>query len=103
MRLTDAHGMTPLHAAATWNVQEAAKLLLAAKAPVNAKDEKGNTPLHATLEFAGADSPGSVAVAKMLLAAGADASAKNAAGQTPLELARAKGATAMLEVLGGTH
>lgn len=100
VRVVDDTGGTALHAAAVWNAEGAARALLAAGASVNAVDKEGNTPLHATTSFASTTSTGSVAVARLLLAAGARLTA-NAAGRTPVDLAEAKGATGLADVLRG--
>lgn len=100
VRVVDDTGGTALHAAAVWNAEGAARALLAAGASVDAVDKEGNTPLHATTSFASATSKGSVAVARLLLAAGAKLTA-NAAGKTAVELAEAKGATDLADVLRG--
>lgn len=70
-----------------------ARLLLAAGAPVDVRDEDGLTPLHhAALN-------GYAECAKVLLNAGSDASATNAAGQTALDLAVVGGQTRVADLL----
>lgn len=54
-------------------------LLLKHGAEVNAKDAKGNTPLHLAAVY------GDPEIVSALLTRGADSGAQNAAGQTPLE------------------
>jgi ankyrin repeat protein len=58
-----------------------AKLLLASKADVNAKDDTGGTPLHLAAKYDSRD------VAELLLANGADVDSKNIKGWTPLHVA----------------
>lgn len=75
-------GMMPIHLAATNPDSGALKVLIAAGADVNAKDDEGTTPLHLAA-FAN-----KIEAAKLLLDAGADVNAKTAAGRTPLSMAR---------------
>lgn len=75
-------GMMPIHLAATNSNPGALKVLIAAGANVNAKDDDGRTPLHM------AAYSNRIENAKLLLEAGADVEAKTAAGRTPLSLAR---------------
>ncbi len=58
-----------------------ARLLIAAGAPVDVRDEEGMTPLHYTARNGYAE------CAEVLLKAGADLNATNRAGQTPLRVA----------------
>jgi ankyrin repeat protein len=67
---TDDHGRTSLG-----NHVECVRLLAAAGADVNARDSKGNTPLHVTLLDK---------VAEELLKFGADVNARNDDGETPI-------------------
>ena len=69
--------------------------LLKAVADVNAKDNKGWSPLHVAAAF----NP-SPAVLEVLLKAGADVNAKDKDGETPLHFAAALNpSTAVLEIL----
>lgn len=96
----DQGGSTPLHGAAmgmnrgfselsfggryagpTHNYGGAAELLLKAGARVNARDARGDSPLHFAAVFGYKD------VAELLLAYGADINAENNAGETPLHRA----------------
>ena len=72
---------TPLHIAALYGQKEVAKLLLANKTDVNAKDNYGATPLlWAALQ-------GHEDVAELLLASNADVNAEWKDGMTPLNFA----------------
>jgi ankyrin repeat protein len=75
-------GAAPLHHAATNVDPGPLKVLIAAGADVNARDQEGNTPLHMAAYATRS------ANARLLLEAGADVNAKSAAGRTPLSLAR---------------
>ena len=58
-----------------------AELLVAKKAEVNAKDDKGDTPLHSAAKYDHKD------VAEFLLANKADVNAQNNSGNMPLHAA----------------
>lgn len=73
---------TALHAALAGRQREAARLLLAAGAPVDAPDHGGNTPVHL------AAAVGDEEIVALLDQMGADLDARNAKGQTPYDLAR---------------
>ncbi|MEN6333061.1 MAG: serpin family protein [Phycisphaerales bacterium] len=78
----NGRGKTVLHEAGQFDRVDVARALLAHGADVNAKDEDGDTPLHASLShWSGAG------IAEMLVLAGADVGAKNNEGKTPLHLA----------------
>jgi ankyrin repeat protein len=68
-------------------------LLTAAKADVNGKDERGNTPLMEAARF------GHDEVVRALLVARADARAKNSDGKTALKLAAEGGHTETVQLL----
>ena len=70
-----------IHDAAFWGNIEAVKQHLAEGADVNAKGEKGETPLH------GAAFTGRMEVVELLIENGADVNAKNDEGGTPLDWA----------------
>lgn len=69
---------TALHVAAAAGQRDAARLLLAAGAPLNAPNATGRTPLHEACRWR------SAGVAEALLAAGADLAALDDTGRTPL-------------------
>lgn len=73
-------GYTPLHLAGT---AEVAEVLLKAGAKVNARDEKGWTPLHCAVIFF--DETG---VVEFLLSAGANGKARDKGGKTPFDWAK---------------
>ena len=71
-------GWTPLHAAAEWGFKDAAALLIANGASVNARNNLGDTPLQlATQE-------GHKEVAELLITNGAKVNDRNNHGLTPL-------------------
>lgn len=72
---------TLLHFAAFHDNPEMVKLLIAHKAPLNAKTDSGFTPLHTAAYL------NSISAAKVLLQAGADLNAKDGKGRTPLAVA----------------
>jgi ankyrin repeat protein len=78
----DNAGLTPLHWAVSRGNLEMVKLLLGAKADVNARANDGWTPLH---EAEDED------VAELLLARGAGVNAASSLGKTPLHAAAARG------------
>jgi len=89
--------VTALHAALAGREPAIARLLIAAGADVNARQQGGYTPLHT------AAANGLLALAELLVASGADPQAPNDAGQTPIDLANQAGHLDVAEaLLGGT-
>lgn len=70
--------------------------LLANGADPNAKNGKGQTPLHTAARIGVAE------VAERLIAAGADPNARDSNGKTPIEIASGLGNQAMVALLGQT-
>lgn len=81
--LRNRHGQTALHLTTGHWVPnaETVKLLIAAKADVNARSKTASTPLLEAIRH------GDLDIVKLLVAAGADAEAKDEKGNTPLSLA----------------
>jgi ankyrin repeat protein/beta-lactamase regulating signal transducer with metallopeptidase domain len=71
---------TPLHEAATAGDIEQVKSLLSKGVDINAKNEKGNTPLHLVARYGYRQRD----MAELLIIRGADVNAKNRDGWTPL-------------------
>ncbi len=99
----DDSGARPLHWAAITSHKDAAELLLANKANVNAKDNAGKTPLYVAASqgyggFVGAFE-GREDVAELLITSGADVNAKDDAGETPLSAAADSGFKYVAELL----
>jgi len=81
---TDKALLTPLHMACQQGHLEVARVLLAAGAPVDARDSYGNTPLgKAVFAFQG----GEPELIRLLLDAGADPDRKNNADRSPRDIA----------------
>ncbi len=96
-RSTNAMESTSLHAAVAGQKTDLARLLLAAKADVNARQTGGWTPLH------GAAQSGNRDLVELLIANGADIGARAGNNQSALDLALLKGqqeVAALLEELG---
>jgi hypothetical protein len=72
-------GETPLHRVSRLRKPEAARLLIAAGADVNVRDEEEETPLHLACRY------GQAEIAGILLKAGADAHIRNALDETALD------------------
>jgi ankyrin repeat protein len=86
-------GYTPLHWSARRDDVAVVQLLLANRAPVNAKDINGFRPLHIAAEL------GHTTVAQLLLASGAKVDARSGCGSTPLNWAAMNGQMAIAELL----
>eukprot|EP00435_Cladocopium_sp_Y103_P070859 s202_g36.t1 len=86
-------GETPLHCAADNGRTEVVELLVAAKAPLDAKNEKGWTPLHRAAR------DGHAEVVQLLLKSKAQVDVKKKEGRTPLHLAAANGHTEVVKLL----
>ena len=82
-----------IHQAAKDGNIEAVKQHLADGTDVNAKNDRGRTPLHDAAE------EGQKEIAEMFIAAGADVNAKNNLGGTSLHEAAASGHKEIVEVL----
>ena len=74
-------GSTPLHWAASYSQDAAAKALIEAGADVGATTDQGSTPLH------WAANKNAEGVARLLVAKGADVNARTSKGYTPLHWA----------------
>ena len=73
-------GDKPLQVVIAWGNISAVKLLLDAGAPLNAKNENGNTALHHALEM------GHFEIARCLITAGADQSIRNDGEKLPKDM-----------------
>ena len=89
----NAMKVAPLHSAATSRSHEVVRQLLAADAPVNARQHGGWTALHA------AAANGDIEMIRDLLAHGADIKAANDEGKTANDLAQAKGYADVMKLL----
>ena len=91
---TDAHGISPLHAAVQMGHIEVVKALLAQGADVHATDDEGRTPLHVAVSIGRRD------IAEQLIEAGADVNAVDFDGRTPTGLAAERGHNELAAMLG---
>ena len=92
----DKEGNTPLHNAVKWGKTDTVKQLLESKAPVDAANERGETPLFS------ASLSGSLKyreIVKMLLDGNADVNAANKRGDAPINYAAFFGYTEMVKML----
>ena len=85
--------ITHLHRAASFNYAKVIIWLIGKGANINAKDMRGNTPLHAAVEGKAKEAMFA------LLKEGADRTAKNQNGFTPLGLAEKLGPEELAEIL----
>lgn len=83
----------PLHSAASARNLEAAQLLVARGAPLNARQQGGWVPIHAAAQN------GDRAMVELLLQHGADPTLANETGKTPSDVAREKGHNEIVAVL----
>mmetsp|Transcript_12021 Transcript_12021/g.29586 ORF Transcript_12021/g.29586 Transcript_12021/m.29586 type:complete len:410 (-) Transcript_12021:336-1565(-) len=79
----DEDGWTPLHWAVRYSNVDLVKMLLEAKASVEAKNENGQTPLHLAVD----KYEGNIEIVKLLLKSGANPNARDRAHMTPYEIA----------------
>jgi ankyrin repeat protein len=86
-------GDTPLHTSVASGQKEAAELLLANGAEVDAKNNYGSTPLHYAADYNHRD------LAELLLANNANVDAKDDKGYTPIDIAVVKGHNEVAELL----
>jgi len=96
LHLHGFEGQTPLHSASQSRNPSAAAIvdaLIAARGNLAAKDDKGNTPLHA------AAARGELTTVEMLLRHGANSRAQNKEGRQPAHLAAVRGSASILTVL----
>jgi len=91
----DEEGRTALHFACGYGELSCAKLLVAAKAAVNAVDNNKNTPLHYAAGY------GEEACVQLLLDNGASLTDKNDDDKTALEVATLNEQAKIAKLLGG--
>lgn len=85
----------PLHAAVGGRSADAVRMLVEAGAPIDAKQQKGFTPLHAAVH------QGNVELTTYLLAHGADPKLQNDEGKSAIGLAAEADNSAILKLLKG--
>ncbi len=85
--------VAPLHAALAGPEHDIARLLVAAGADVNARQQDGVTPLHAAAQN------GELALVRLLLESGADPGAADDRGRTAVDFAREHGHAEIVELL----
>jgi ankyrin repeat protein len=78
-------GVQPLHSAAAGRHTEVCRLLVAAGADVDARQQEDYTPLHEAAQH------GDPELVELFLSAGADPTARLTNGQTPADTAEASG------------
>ena len=92
------NGWTSLHLAADNGTSDTLRLLIGAKANVNAQTGPGSSPEGATPLFFAAKH-GYVEIAKMLIEAGAEVNLANSHGKTPMNAAEKHGVKEMIDLL----
>jgi ankyrin repeat protein len=90
---TNPMKVAPLHAALAARQSGIVRMLVAAGADVNAKQQQGWTPLHAAAQNGDAE------MVKLLLDYGADRNARSDSGQRAMDLALIGGHAAVVELL----
>jgi ankyrin repeat protein len=95
-QVDSGRGERPLHTAARMGGKEIVELLVGAGAKLDARDSRGNTPLHCA---AGALSPNASAITELLISKGADVNAKSSSDETPLHRASWAGHAAVVKAL----
>ncbi len=88
---------TPLHVAASQAQPEAARILIAHGAAVDARTMNGSTPLHFAAFKGG--KPGHLLAARVLIEHGADVNARTDNGATPLSMALSRGNSEIVKLL----
>jgi ankyrin repeat protein len=89
-------GMSALHQACFWGLDDAVAILLGRGADPNARDKNGKTPL---MYLPGRSTARSIRITEMMLAHGADPNAVDAKGRTLVEQMRAKHLLDEIELL----
>jgi ankyrin repeat protein len=89
----------PVYDAAWIGNPELVACLIGQGAQVDARDEKGWTPLHTVVDYPDSTGPKYRRVVECLLAAGADVDARAENGETPLKLAMKNEYTRLADLL----
>ena len=94
VEMRDAYGNTVLHWAADGLCDELIEELITRGADVDARNDKGQTPLHR-----GAKCGPCHSTVNVLIAHGADVNARASDGATPLDVAVQRGRSSMIDLL----